>query len=124
MFRLKYLALFIIVLLMTACSSSVRPIKYYWGDYSHTYYRVLLNANAESKKSHLEEIEGILKRIKEEPDYKIPPGLYAEYAFMQLDTNNKSEYDKYIALELRLYPESQKFLDTVSKLMSIKEDKK
>ena len=45
----------------------------------------------------------------------VPPGLYAEKAYMLLKAGNKQEALRYFDLEIKSYPESKLFIDRIKK---------
>ena len=113
------LLLVVFIIFITGC---VQNSLYYWGGYSNSLYKHKKDPNNETIQAHK---ESILKIIEKSDYYgkKIPPGVYCEYGYYMLQENNYTEAKKYLNLEIKLYPESNKFVNILLKEIKIKEEK-
>ena len=56
-----------------------------------------------------------------ELEIKVPPGVYGELGYIYFNENNMIKSEKFIALEIKTYPESKFFMDQI--LLKINENK-
>ncbi|MDP8269152.1 MAG: DUF4810 domain-containing protein [Candidatus Tenebribacter davisii] len=100
------LIVILIVLVFTGCYQTT---LYYWGNYSNSLYNYKKLETEGNLNKHIKSIEKIIKQS----DYlkkKVPPGIYCEYGYYSMQEGNYSEAKKYFDLEIKLYPESEKFV--------------
>lgn len=93
-------------LFMASCTGPI----FYWGDYSHTLYRMKKNADEKSRGEHKKELLEIIEKTKKKK-YTIPPGVYCEYGYLMYQEDNLEEALKYYELEKETYPESKTFVE-------------
>lgn len=95
-----------IAALMSLGACAQQTTLYEWGSYSpslRSYYK---------KPAELAEFSGKLQEslAKAEAAGKVPPGLYAEYGYVQLEMGNQGEALNYFAKERDRWPESAPFM--------------
>ncbi len=87
------------------------PVSYYYGNYSRTLYRSKKDNTPASLEKHRQTLEDIIQ-TSEKKGTKVPPGIYCEYAYL-LAKEGKPEADRYFSLEVKTYPESERFVTFV-----------
>ena len=95
----------ITLITITGCATS--KTLYEWGKYEKSLYSYYKSPG---------EIDAFVKNLeliitKAESKNKIPPGLYAEYGFVQYELKNYSVAIDYFNKEKALWPESIPFMD-------------
>ena len=93
-----------ILLVCCGCVAQQKPM-YYWGDYSSTLYAYKKAPSAETLKQHMEMLQNIIAKSAEE-SLRVPPGVYAEYGYLLLQSGNLTQAMQYFLLEEQTYPES------------------
>jgi hypothetical protein len=96
-------------MILAGCSTP--PVSYYYGNYSRTLYRSKKDNTPESLAKHRHALEDII-RTSEKRGVKVPPGIYCEYGYMLAKEGNP-ESDRYLSLEVKTYPESERFVSFV-----------
>ena len=106
------------VLIMGGCATT--NTIYYWGDYSDSAYQYkkepTLETLGELKESLLDIIENANNKNK-----KIPPGIYAELAKIELEANNLDAAKQLLLKEKMLFPESTTMVEALVKMINDKE---
>lgn len=97
-----------IILLVVLAGCTTPPVSYYYGNYSRTLYRNKKDNTPASVEKHRQTLEDII-RTSEKRAIRVPPGIYCEYAYL-LAKEGKPEADRYFALEVKAYPESERFV--------------
>ena len=97
------------VLFLSGCTTP--PLKYYYGKYSTTLYRTKKDGTPGSLENHKNSLVKIIQTSKER-GYRVPPGIYCEYAYL-LSNEGNPEAEKYFALEIETYPESERFVGLI-----------
>lgn len=103
MIKLPFL---IFILFISGCTAP--PVNYYYGDYSRTLYRSKKDNTPESISKHVAMLQDIIS-TSEKKGIKPPPGICCEYAYALAKTNN-SESERFFQLEVKNYPESERFV--------------
>lgn len=91
-------------LLLPACAPTG---QYYWGSYSaslYDYYRDPTRLNA-----YRASLVGII--AEGEPTGRVPPSIYAELGFLELEAGNTVEARRLFEKEKAIWPESTVFMD-------------
>jgi len=103
-----------VLLSLGACAQ--QTTMYEWGSYSPSLLKHY------KKSSDLAELSVKLQEslTKAEAAGKIPPGLYAEYGYVQLELGNQSEAITYFSKERDRWPESAPFMTKVMNRLSAK----
>lgn len=101
------------VLLFTGCGQPVQPPLYTWGNYVNSSANYGMKGHEkEVKEKHLAELEKIITE-SESNKQRVAPGIYAEYAQILFESNQKTKAKKYFLLEKQTYVESTQFIDRV-----------
>jgi hypothetical protein len=102
-----------IVLLFTGCGQSVQAPLYTWGNYVNSSADYGMRGHEkEVTEKHLAELEKIIIE-SESNKQRVAPGLYAEYAQILFESNEKVKAKEYFLLEKKTYVESTQFIDRV-----------
>lgn len=99
------------VIAVSACASTNKSI-YHWGDYSETAYNYKHEPSDESRAKHKQALLAIIENAAK-ANKKIPPGIYAELATLEIQANNLVEAQTYLLQEKALFPESAHLVDTM-----------
>jgi hypothetical protein len=99
----------LLFVLLTGCVT--KPVNYYYGHYSQTLYRSRKDNTPESIARHRKSLEDVIQ-TSEKKGLRVPPGIYCEYAYL-LAKNGEPQADQYFALEIKTYPESEKFVSFI-----------
>ena len=102
------------VLLFMGCVP--QQTLYSWNNYETTSYNYLKNSD---EKSTQELIETYKKIIKKQTGIRkvVPPGVYADYGFLLLQSDMKVEGTAMLQKEIELYPESRIFIERILKIL-------
>lgn len=92
------------LLAVTACTTP-NPPKYNWGNYSPAL--VALDADPTTAGDY----EATLAKIVNDPQGKVPPGIYAEYGYVLQQQGNTSDAIAMYAREKNAWPESAFLMD-------------
>jgi hypothetical protein len=91
-------------LLLAAC---VPQSQYYWGNYSQALYNYYGNPT-KVQDYHQALVEVIAEAG---PQNRVPPGLYAELGYLELQAGNESGAKDNFLKEKALWPESAAYMD-------------
>uniref|UniRef100_UPI004048A0C3 DUF4810 domain-containing protein n=1 Tax=Rheinheimera sp. TaxID=1869214 RepID=UPI004048A0C3 len=106
---MKIFPLLIVLVLFSGCTTA--PVEYFYGNYSQTLYRSKKDATPQSLEKHRQSLQAIIEK-SEKKGIKVPPGIYCEYAYL-LAKEGSPEADRYFSLEVKTYPESERFVSFV-----------
>jgi hypothetical protein len=107
------LVFFIICLLFTSCVSQKE--LYFWDKYDVSSYLYLKNIDEKSTQDLITTYEVII--AKQNGIRKVvPPGIYADYGFILLQTGKTEKGNLMLQEEINLYPESKIFIDRIFKI--------
>jgi hypothetical protein len=88
--------------------SGCTPIqKYTWNQFDESVYEYYKSPN--ERANYVEALQQIIKLS--EDSGKIPPGIYAEYGYVNYETGNYKEAVKYFQKEHDTWPESRFFMN-------------
>lgn len=90
------------------CATSSELYEY--GNYSQRYYQMRKFQTDESLANYQDELTSIMDRSAK-AGKQVPPGVYAEYAYLQAKKGNMDEAKEYYQRELAAYPESRHYID-------------
>jgi hypothetical protein len=110
---MKKLLLIATIATLTSCSAPTN--LYTWSKYEASSYNFLKNTNETTTNKLSEEYQKIIKKQKGIRG-AVPPGVYADYGFLLLQTNNMVQAKEMLQKEIELYPESKIFIDKIIKL--------
>lgn len=112
-----HIALALVVgLSLTACVATP-PSIYYWGDYSETAYQLKKEPSEKTKQAHQACLEDIVAHAVAK-NKRIPPGIYAELALLQLEDGLTAEAFASLQQEKKLFPESATLVDVLQQKMT------
>lgn len=100
-----------LILFLTGCATPNQ--KYDWGKYDsslYSYYKDPSKANELSAS-----LEAVINNSK---GAKVPPGIYAEYGYLQLQQGKNQEAVDSFKQEAAHWPESKVFMDQMIKVAS------
>lgn len=109
----KLFILLIPVILLASCTST-KPL-YSWSKYDISSYNYLKNNDEKSSQELIKNYEAIIAKQKESRRV-VPPGIYADYGFILLQTGKTEEGNAMLEKEIALYPESKIFIDRIIKM--------
>ena len=99
--------------LFVAGCATVTDAGYYWGNYSQTLYQYTKFPSDETLARHVTELEEIISKSNEK-GLKVPPGIHAELGYIQARQGNNTAAMAHYESEMKLYPESQVFLERLT----------
>ena len=99
---IKGVAAGLLALLLAGCAADS---GYYWANYTETAYQYKQQPTEQNKQRFKNSLLLVLERSAAQQK-KVPPGIYAELAFLELVDKNRSQAASYLKQEQRLYPES------------------
>ena len=105
-------------LLITALAGCVTPPaqKYHWGSYDPSLYGYYKDP------TKLGELNASLEAIVKAGEANravMPPGIYAEYGYLQLQQGNNAQAIELFKQEKALWPEATVFMDRMIKVASV-----
>lgn len=100
---------------MVVSCTTQKPL-YSWGKYEITSYNYLKNSDEKSTQELIETYQNIIENQKGSRGV-VPPGVYADYGFVLLQSNKKEEGKEMLLKEVALYPESKIFIDRILKII-------
>jgi hypothetical protein len=104
--------------LLASCAShkSLNKPLYVWGVYEITNYNYLKNKDEKSTQALIATYQNIIDKQKGARGV-VPPGIYADYGFVLLQTNKTENGKSMLLKEIALYPESKIFIDRILKTL-------
>ncbi len=87
---------------------------YSWYDYEEDYYHYLKNADNDSLNDLVKTYQKIINK-QEEVRQTVPPGIYADYGWLLLQSGKIDEGKAMLAKEIELYPESEVLVGSILK---------
>lgn len=100
------------ILALASCSSTKK--MYSWHNYEDITYKYSKKSTEELQVKLLEEYKDITENQKGLRGV-VPPGMYAEYGYLLCKTGKKDEGLSFLQEEIRLYPESEKYVSRIIK---------
>ncbi len=108
----KILLVVLVVMSITSCTTT--KTMYSWYDYEDVTYQYSKKRTDELKEKVLEQYQKLTEKQKGTRG-TVPPGLYAEYGYMLCMEGKKEEGLKFLNEEIKLYPESEKYISRIIK---------
>lgn len=99
---------------MSIASCTTTKTMYSWHDYEDVTYQYSKKRTEELKEKVLAQYQRLTEKQKGTRGV-VPPGLYAEYGYMLCMEGKKEEGLKYLNEEIKLYPESEKYISRIIK---------
>jgi hypothetical protein len=103
------------VILCTVACKTQKPL-YSWYDYDVTSYNYQKNADEASIRSIIETYQKIIEKQKGSRQ-TVPPGIYADYGFLLIQTEQVEKGKTMLMREIELYPESKPFIEKILKMI-------
>jgi hypothetical protein len=97
-------------------SCSAPKSLYTWDKYDSASYSYLKKSDEKSTENLIKIYEKIIKK-QNGTRGMVPPGLYADYAFVLIQSNKIEEGKLMLQKEVELYPESKVFIDRIFKML-------
>ena len=113
----KYIYLSALTLLFAACQ---KPL-YKFRNYDEAAYKYATSFDEKDIRKAEKSYKSILgeeaknKSKKKKKKVSVPPGIYADYAVIQLKKQDTVKAREYFDREIRLYPESQTYVNHLKK---------
>ena len=101
-------AVFVIALSATSCLTPKN--LYRWYNYSGKYYLYLKDADEKSFDELMKTYQKIFQDQRKSVRKTVPPGIYADYAYILLENGEIDEAKEMFEKEIELYPESEVFI--------------
>lgn len=100
----------LITSLLVSCSANKK--LYTWNKYEDSCYKYVKNNNDSATKDLIEAYKKIINNQKGARGI-VPPGIYADYGFLLIQTNRIEEGKLMLKKEIELYPESKIFINKI-----------
>lgn len=100
-------------MLAFASCNTVKPL-YSWYNYEDITYQYSKKSTEELQIKVLEQYQKMIDQQKGSRG-AVPPGLYAEYGYMLYRTGKKEEGLSFMKEEIKIYPESEKYISRIIK---------
>jgi hypothetical protein len=112
--KLKHLftGLILTLCLLASCSPK---ILYSWSNYDDTSYKYFKNNDDKSTEQLIATYQKLIEK-QTGTRMTVPPGIYADYGFLLLQSNKTEEGKEMLEKEIALYPESKIFVDRILKM--------
>ena len=88
--------------LLGACAADP---GYHWANYSEQAYRYKNNPTEQNRASYQTALTAVVNHAALK-NLRVPPGVYAELAFLALEEKNRAQAAWYLRQEQQLYPEA------------------
>ena len=105
--------IFLLFILLASCTSN-KPL-YSWSKYDISSYNYLKNNDEKSTQELIKNYETIIAKQKGLRQV-VPPGIYADYGFILLQSGKNVEGNAMLEKEIVLYPEAKIFIDRIIKM--------
>jgi hypothetical protein len=102
-----------LIVMMIGCATTTT--KYDWGEYDPSLYAYYKDP---AKATQLSETLQAVIRTADSKHALVPPGIYAEYGYMQLQQGKSTEAVQLFRQEETHWPESKVFMDRMIKVAS------
>lgn len=111
----KVLFISALVVVLASCTMGPKPL-YTWKNYDDASYGYLKKNDDKSTKALMDTYQKIIDKQKGSRN-TVPPGIYADYGFLLLQSNRTAEGKNMLAKEIELYPESKPFVERILKTL-------
>ncbi len=108
-----WIALLLVPVAFASCATSSSSL-YSWYNYEKAVYQYVKKGTPETQEKLLGEYKRIIAR-QQALRRVVPPGMYAEYGFLLCRTGRKADGISFLKEEIRLYPESEKYISRIIK---------
>ncbi len=110
----KVFFVFFALLLLSACTVN-KPL-YTWADYEKASYNYLKKSDEKATQVLIENYQEVIEKQKGTRGV-VPPGIYADYGFILLQSDRAAEGKQMLQREIALYPESEVFISRILKML-------
>ncbi len=110
--KIKIVIVGICALALTSCSTT-KPL-YSWYNYEDITYKYSKKGTEELEQKMLEQYAKMNENQRGQRAV-VPPGFYAEYGFLLYKTGKKEDGIALMKEEVKLYPESEKYISRIIK---------
>lgn len=114
--KIKLICAACCLLLLGSCTTTTAPL-YSWNNYEKTSYNYYKKQTPESTQAMLNTYAKIISQQNKSTRKVVPPGTYAEYGFLLVQTGKKEEGMAMLKKEMETYPESKVFIERVIKMV-------
>lgn len=87
---------------------------YSWYGYQGEYYRYVKNGDEDSVNNLIKQYEKMIAKPRDQRGV-VPPGIYADYGWLLIESGKTEEGKAMLAKEIELYPESEVFVGSILK---------
>ena len=108
----KILLTLFVIMAITSCTTTTT--LYSWYNYEDITYQYSKRKTDELQTKVLEQYQKLTEKQKSTRG-TVPPGLYAEYGYLLYMTGKQEEGLKFLKEEIKLYPESEKYISRIIK---------
>ena len=115
----KLLLTALVVVAITSCTTTSN--LYSWYDYEDITYQYSKGRTEELQVKVLEQYKKMIEKQRGARGV-VPPGLYAEYGYLLCMTGKQQEGLSFLQEEVKLYPESEKYISRIIKQFENEED--
>lgn len=112
----KYFCVVLLISLCSACAPK-NDLLLDMQKHSQSLYRYKVDASNENFIKHKNVLLELIDNAKKRGS-RVPPGIYAEYAFHLFEEGLNTEAGEYFILEKTTYPESTVFMDKLLQSIS------
>nr|WP_318715624.1 DUF4810 domain-containing protein [uncultured Treponema sp.] len=100
-----------LVVLLASCGTTR---MYSWYNYQEDYYNYVKKSDKESMENLIKTYDMIITKQTESRGI-VPPGIYADYGYLLLQSGKTKEGKAMLEKEVELYPESAVFVNSLLK---------
>jgi len=104
----------IVIILLTGCATPTS--LYTWSNYSTLAHNYLKNSDEVSTTKLFDGYDEVINNQKGTRS-AVPPGIYADYAFLLLERGEVERAREMLNKEITLYPESKVFIEHILKMI-------
>lgn len=112
-----------VLVLIAGCAHKRPQALYNYEGYSQTYYHYKQDGTPESLTALQEEVVKAIENSQNSVSKRVAPGLYANLGYIQMRQGKTSMAIENFKMEMELYPESRKFMQSIIASMQTSEDK-
>lgn len=114
--KIKLICVACCILSLSSCVTQESAL-YSWKDYEKTSYNYYKKQTPESTQALLKTYENLINLQNNSTRKVVPPGTYAEYGFLLIQTGKKEEGLAMMKNEITTYPESKVFIERIIKMV-------
>jgi len=109
--KIRHLIIIVSAFIVLAGCAAPKP-HYYYGNYTESQLAYVKEPGDETLKLKVAAIEDIIAKVEEESTSKrVPPGIYADLAYLMALSGKNKEAITFFNKEKEIYPESSLFVD-------------